>query len=266
MFCRYCGKEVPEGQSCSCPGAQAAQRPQQPYQQPQQPYQQPYQQPRQAAPAGSDVGKVVGDAFKSAPNAAKSLLTDPTGSGVGLPVALVFLGAALVVYVLGCLMLVSGILGPAKELMKMAGISFTGSTIWLGFLIWLFSALVPFLIVLLLQVIKKEPANWQQALSTAGCVMVAPAVAFFLGCLLTLISTQIGAIFILMAVVIAATLNGKMILKAMKTPDSMAALVITSVILSLIITLSGFVVYKVVEGAIVSLAGGALGGLGGLMG
>ena len=98
MFCRYCGREVPEGQSCSCPGAQAAQQAQQQYQQPQQPYQ-PYQQPRQAAPAGSDVGKAVGDAFKSTPNAAKGLLNDPMGVHVNLPTALVFLGGGLVLYV-----------------------------------------------------------------------------------------------------------------------------------------------------------------------
>ena len=93
MFCRYCGREVPEGQSCSCPGAQAAQQAQQQYQQPQQPYQQPYQQPRQAAPAASPVGKALGAAFKITPNAAKGLRNDPMAVPLHLPTA-VYVGAA----------------------------------------------------------------------------------------------------------------------------------------------------------------------------
>ena len=211
MFCRYCGREVPEGQSCSCPGAQAAQQARQAQQQPQQPYQQPQQQ---AAPAGSDVGKAVGDAFKGAPNAAKGLLNDPMGVHVKMPTALVFLGGGLVLYVLSCLMILGGMLGPAKDALKYIGVNVTGTSIWMGFLVWLISTLVPFLIVLLMQVLKKEQVNWQKALITGASVNVCPAIIAFAAGIFTLVFANIGGNFIALAVVTAAVLQGQPLLSA----------------------------------------------------
>lgn len=258
MFCRYCGREVPEGQSCSCPGAQAAQQAQQQYQQPQQPYQQPQQQ---AAPAGSDVGKVVGDAFKSTPNAAKGLLNDPMGVHVNLPTALVFLGSGLVLYVLSCLMILGGLLGPAKDALKYIGVSVTGTSIWLGFLVWLISTLVPFLIVLLTQVLKKEQVNWQKALITASSVNVCPAVIAFVGGLFALISATIGGIFVALAVVTAAVLNAKLLFAGMKKKDNLVTILVVSLVLAVVLLLSYLVIYKVLESMLVSAMGGLIGGL-----
>ena len=259
MFCRYCGREVPEGQSCSCPGAQAAQQAQQQYQQPQQPYQQPQQQ---AAPAGSDVGKAVGDAFKSTPNATKGLLNDPMGVHVNLPTALIFLGGGLVLYVLSCLMILGGLLGPAKDALKYIGVSVTGTSIWLGFLVWLISTLVPFLIVLLTQVLKKEQVNWQKALITASSVNVCPAVIAFVGGLFALISATIGGIFVALAVVTAAVLNAKLLFAGMKKKDNLVTILVVSLVLAVVLLLSYLVIYKVLESMLVSAMGGLIGGLG----
>lgn len=259
MFCRYCGREVPEGQSCSCPGAQAARQAQQQYQQPQQPYQQPQQQ---AAPAGSDVGKVVGDAFKSTPNAAKGLLNDPMGVHVNLPTALVFLGSGLVLYVLSCLMILGGLLGPAKDALKYIGVSVTGTSIWLGFLVWLISTLVPFLIVLLMQVVKKEQVNWQKALITGASVNVCPAIIAFVAGIFALISATIGGIFIALAVVTAAVLNAKLLFAGMKKKDNLVTILVVSLVLAVVLLLSYLVIYKVLESMLVSAMGGLIGGLG----
>ena len=259
MFCRYCGREVPEGQSCSCPGAQAAQQAQQQYQQPQQPYQQPQQQ---AAPAGSDVGKVVGDAFKSTPNAAKGLLNDPMGVHVNLPTALVFLGSGLVLYVLSCVMVLAGLLGPAKEALSYIGVSITGTSVWLGFLVWLISTLVPFLIVLLTQVLKKEQVNWQKALITVSNQIDGPAVNAFEGGVFALISATIGGIFVALAVVTAAVLNAKLLFAGMKKKDNLVTILVVSLVLAVVLLLSYLVIYKVLESMLVSAMGGLIGGLG----
>lgn len=250
MFCRYCGREVPEGQSCSCPGAQAAQQAQQQYQQPQQ----------QAASAGSDVGKVVGDAFKSTPNAAKGLLNDPMGVHVNLPTALVFLGSGLVLYVLSCVMILGGLLGPAKEALSYIGVNVTGTSFWLGFLVWLISTLVPFLIVLLTQVLKKEQVNCQKALITASSVNVCPAVIAFVGGLFALISATIGGIFVALAVVTAAVLNAKLLFAGMKK-DNLVTILVVSLVLAVVLLLSYLVIYKVLESMLVSAMGGLFGGL-----
>lgn len=259
MFCRYCGREVPEGQSCSCPGAQAAQQARQAQQQPQQPYQQPQQQ---AAPAGSDVGKAVGDAFKGAPNAAKGLLNDPMGVHVKMPTALVFLGGGLVLYVLSCLMILGGMLGPAKDALKYIGVNVTGTSIWMGFLVWLISTLVPFLIVLLTQVLKKEQVNWQKALITASSVNVCPAIIAFVAGIFTLISATIGGIFIALAVVTAAVLNAKLLFAGMKKKDNLVTILVVSLVLAVVLLLSYLVIYKVLESVLVSAMGGLIGGLG----
>lgn len=262
MFCRYCGREVPEGQSCSCPGAQAAQQARQAQQQPQQP-QQPYQQPKQqAAPAGSDVGKAVGDAFKSTPNAAKGLLNDPMGVHVNLPTALVFLGGGLVLYMLSCVMILGGLLGPAKDALKYIGVSVTGTSIWLGFLVWLISTLVPFLIVLLMQVVKKEQVNWQKALITGASVNVCPAIIAFVAGIFALISATIGGIFIALAVVTAAVLNAKLLFAGMKKKDNLVTILVVSLVLAVVLLLSYLVIYKVLESMLVSAMGGLIGGLG----
>lgn len=259
MFCRYCGREVPEGQSCSCPGAQAAQQARQAQQQPQQPYQQPQQQ---AAPAGSDVGKAVGDAFKGAPNAAKGLLNDPMGVHVKMPTALVFLGGGLVLYVLSCLMILGGMLGPAKDALKYIGVNVTGTSIWMGFLVWLISTLVPFLIVLLTQVLKKEQVNWQKALITGASVNVCPAIIAFVAGIFTLISATIGGIFIALAVVTAAVLNAKLLFAGMKKKDNLVTILVVSLVLAVVLLLSYLVIYKVLESVLVSAMGGLIGGLG----
>ena len=262
MFCRYCGREVPEGQSCSCPGAQAAQQARQAQQQPQQP-QQPYQQPKQqAAPAGSDVGKVIGDAFKSIPDAVKGLLNDPMGGHVKLPTALVFLGGGLVLYMLSCVMILGGLLGSFKDALKYIGVSVTGTSIWLGFLVWLISTLVPFLIVLLMQVLKKEQVNWQKALITGASVNVCPAIIAFVAGIFTLISATIGGIFIALAVVTAAVLNAKLLFAGMKKKDDLVTILVVSLVLAVVLLLSYLVIYKVLEGVLVSAVGGLFGGLG----
>ena len=262
MFCRYCGREVPEGQSCSCTGAQAAQQARQAQQQPQQP-QQPYQQPKQQpAPAGSDVGKAVGDAFKSTPNAAKGLLNDPMGIHVKLPTALVFLGGGLALYMLSCVMILGGLLGPAKDALKYIGVNVTGTSIWMGFLVWLISTLVPFLIVLLMQVLKKEPVNWQKALITGASVNVCPAIIAFVAGIFTLISATIGGIFIALAVVTAAVLNAKLLFAGMKKKDNLVTILVVSLVLAVVLLLSYLVIYKVLESVLVSAMGSLIGGLG----
>ena len=144
MFCKYCGKQVPDGQVCSCQAnaAPAYQQPpvqqpvyqqppvqqpvyqqppvQQPvYQQPpmQQPvYQQPaYQQPAPARPAGPDIGKVIGGAFKGIPAAGKSLLGNTFGAGIDLPSAVIFAVASLLLHIFGWMCVVGGLIGSLKD-------------------------------------------------------------------------------------------------------------------------------------------------------
>ena len=235
MFCRYCGREIPEGQTCSCQAQASAN-------------QEPVSTPvATAAPAaGSDVGKVIGDAFKSMPAASKQLLNG--GAGIGLPATIIFACACLLAYILGWVLMITGMRDDIKEVMRgsdelvnEAYKGFYGNAIWVGILSFVIPTCISMVMAIVGFSVKKQPIDWAKAFSSTIAVSVLPAALFLLGGLMFLMSTKLGVILILAAIMSGTVAYYKLYTKIVANKSLVSDLII-AVILTLTIVLVGWII------------------------
>lgn len=254
MFCKYCGKEVPDGQTCTCGGAAAAASAAQQSQQ----TQQPQNNVSGAAPAaGSDIGKKIADAFKSIPGAAKTLLHDFTGKGIGLPAAIIFACVSLLAYILGCICMSKAAFGGANNVISaLVGKSMTGSMVWAGILFWLISLALPFLIVVVFQAIRKEKLDWAGAFVCASSVTAVPSLLFFVSTLIMFILPTVAMALVFIAYSTGAAMNAKLMFKRMGKTNSVVAVLIIGVVLGIALVLRTALIGR----TMVSVAAGLIGG------
>jgi hypothetical protein len=272
MFCKYCGNQVPDGYVCNCTDAQAARAA----------AAAPVATaaPAAAPAAGNDIGKVVGDAFKSTPNAFKSLLNNNEGFGINLATTVVLAVAGLILNILAWILMVAGIQGGIKEA---AGIAWTyikpvfdGMTGY-GILGGLWTCIVPIalsmVIVIVGQLIRKEQINIVAAFTTGTCINIAPAVIFLVGALFTTFLPAIGIILILVGIIFALAANYKLAGKFIPNTNGFVGGLIAAAVVAVVLGLMAWIVYGVITGYVEELGtkigagiGDILGGMGGMGG
>ena len=273
MFCKYCGNQVPDGYVCNCPDAQAARAAAAA------PVATAAPAAAPAAPAaGNDIGKVVGDAFKSTPNAFKSLLHNGEGVGINLATTVVLAVAGLVLNILAWVLMVAGIQGGIKDA---AGIAWTyikpmfkGMTGY-GILGGLWTCIVPIAlsmaIVIVGQLLRKEQVNIVSAFTTGTCVNVAPSVIFLVGALFTTFLPAVGIILILVGIIFALAADYKLLNKIIANTNGLVGGLIAAAVVAVVLGLVAWIVYGVIAGYVEDLGskigaglGDILGGMGGL--
>ena len=94
MFCKYCGKEVPDGYLCNCPESQAARE---------------NATVATAAPASN----VIGNAINDLPNTAKTLLVNAEGPGANIVTAAIFALGTLILNMLSWVLITAGLIALA---------------------------------------------------------------------------------------------------------------------------------------------------------
>lgn len=274
MFCKYCGNQVPDGYVCNCAEAQAARAA----------AAAPVATaaPQAAPAAGNDIGKVVGSAFKSTPNAIKSLLNNTEGAGIGLPVTVVLAVGGLLLNILAWVCMVGGIMGGLKDSI--------GAAIWtyvekvfegiygFGILGGLWTCIIPIAlsmaIIVVGQLIRKEKVNIVSAFATGTCVNVVPSAIFLVGALITLIIPVIGIILILVGIVAGLAADYKLMGKIIPNTNGVVGGLIAAAVVAVVAGLMAWIVSGVITGYVegplaenmASVMGGAMGDIGDLLG
>lgn len=272
MFCKYCGKEIPEGQTCECRTAPAAPVEVQPVAEAPVETAAAPAAASVAAPAapaaGNDIGKIIGDAFKGMPAAAKTLLGNTYGAGIDMPSAVVFAVGGLVLHILAWLCVVGGLMGMLKDaIMTMAGglggvevmttvnqyidIMFkgiNGMAVWAGCLSYAVPLIIAVAIPSVGQLIRKEKVDLVHNFICGASVGVLPAVIFLVGGLLSLMSFGLGAVLMVVAVMYGIVISYKLLAKQMKNTTSAVGGLIITVALTVIIALAAWIVSGAVTG------------------
>ncbi len=257
MFCKYCGNQIPDGEVCTCAEAAAAREA---AAAPVTPAAQPTASPVATAvpAAGSDAGKVIGDAFKSMPDAARTLLKDNQGTGIALPAAIILGIGGLLLNILAWICMAGGIMGSLKGslgTMVWPYVSKVFSGIY-GYAILggLWTCIIPIAlstcILLVGQLIRKEKLDILPALTTGICVNTLPAVIFLVGALITLLIPAVGYIVILVGIVAALAANYKLLGKLVPDTNGVIGTLIASAIVAVIAALMAWIIYGVLTGYI----------------
>lgn len=268
MFCKYCGKQIPDGATCDCPGSvQAAQRvaPQPVYQEPvasQPAYQEPvapqYAEPQYdpntnynpaydpddqddtdlpAAPAGPNFGQILGDAFKEMPVTLTKLMGNTMGAGVDLVSAAIFAVGTLLLNIISWVLML-GVDG-------MVGVS-----IATGILCYLVPNILAMLIPTCGQLIRKEKVDLVQNFVTVACANVLPSVLLLLAALFFLFLPIVGLLFAMAAIMLGIVIDFKLLAKQMKNTGTVVGSLVTALVLALIAIIVVWVVSAPVIGFI----------------
>lgn len=268
MFCKYCGNQVPDGYVCNCAEAQAARAA----------AAAPVATaaPQAAPAAGNDIGKVVGSAFKSTPNAIKSLLNNTEGAGIGLPVTIVLAVGGLILNILAWVLMTAGIQGSIKSA---AGIAWTyikpmfeGMTGY-GILGGLWTCIIPIAlsmaIIVVGQLIRKEKVNIVSAFATGTCVNVLPSAIFLIGALFTTFLPVVGILLILVGIVTGLAADYKLMGKIIPNTNGVVGALIAAAVVAVVAALVAWIVSGVISGYLESLTskiGSSIGDIGDLLG
>lgn len=282
MFCKYCGNQVPDGETCNCPDAVAARNaaaaPVATAEAA--PVATAEVAPEAAAPqaapaAGNDIGKIIGDAIKSAPAALKTLLGNSEGPGVALPAAAVLATGNLLLNILGWVCLVGCLMNALKSAMGVAA-----ATMWAavekvfegiygyGVLGGLWTCLIPIAIAMAIlvigQLVRKEKVNLAPAFITATCVKMAPTAIFFAGALISLLIPVVGILLILVSIVTGLAADYKLLNKVVSNTNGFVGGLIAAAVVAVILGIMVWIVFGViggyVEGPLAKNMGGMLGG------
>lgn len=285
MFCKYCGKSIPDGGTCDCAGAQAARSAQTGAAQTAAPQDSASQKP------ASDIGKQVADAFKSIPDAFKSLIKDVTGTSLKLPAAIILSAAALLFYLLGGLCMNSalwkGMQGIVLQIAMLtnpgmggfgvpnevtAGFSqlsgmLSGTAVGMGCLFFLLSMVYAMAIVMVFRAIRKEKVDFVAAFGTAAAITLIPSALFLVGSLLGMALPTLGILLASVASLVHTLLYAQLLWRNVRSHRSAVNVLITAVILVIFSALIGWILSSVMQGAINSLARNAMGaGMNGFFG
>lgn len=267
MFCKYCGKEVPDGQVCSCGGGAPQQAaPQQAA---------PAAPVATAAPAAPAASSVVSDTLKAMPAAFKTLLGNTVGAGQTLNTSVVFGIGGLLANILTWVLVVAGLINSLVEAFSMGGLAdkddvaemvneafegVYGTAIWGGVVSFAVPVLICMAIMIVGQLIRKEKVNFVSSFIAASCLNVLPAALLLLGALLMLIVPDI-AIYPIVIAMVAGIANFCNLLTAQsQKPGSALGSLITAVVLTVAVAIVASCVSGVITGYLEEMAGN-LGGM-----
>lgn len=249
MFCKFCGTQIPDGETCSCPEAVAERE-----------AAASSVATAEAAPAaGNDIGKTIGDAVKSAPAALKTLLGNSEGAGVTLPVAGVLTVGNLLLNILAWVSIVGCLMNALKDSLGVAA-----ATMWdavskvfegiygYGVLGGLWTCLFPIAfamaIIVIGQLIRKEKVNIAPAFVTAACVKLAPSVIFFAGALICLVIPAVGALLMLVGIIAGLAADYKLLTKVVPNTNGFVGGLIAAAAVAVILGIMAWVVSGVISG------------------
>ncbi|MBO5952974.1 MAG: hypothetical protein J6Q53_02470 [Oscillospiraceae bacterium] len=242
MFCKFCGKEIPEGGTCTCEQSASPVAVQAP-----------------PAAAGNDAGKAVGDAFKGMPAASKQLLANTSGAGMTLPSAIIFAGIGLIAHILAWICIVGGLIGGLKDSMGVMGAmageyidkmfkGVYGSAIWGGCVSYVLPLAVMLVIMVVGQLVRKEKVDILPGFITAASVSVVPSAIFLVAGLISMLIPDIAAFLILIAVMAGIVVFVKLLAKQFKSTDSALNSLLVAVILTVIVAVIAWAVVGVITG------------------
>ncbi len=211
MFCRNCGKEIPEGGVCSCGGGV------------QQPVAQPAPQPvpQEAPVSENDIGKQFADAAKDMGKTTKKILGNLTYDGMNLYSAAIFGVIGLICYLVGTICCFSGLLGDFAE--SYDGIIGKGALV--GIVCYLVSLVFTVFLPLGMEKLRNvQGATLEKALSRGISVSILPAILFLLGGVSMFIWKEILGFALLSIALILGTIGYyRVFLAAMKKKNTAGA-------------------------------------------
>lgn len=262
MFCKFCGKQIADGEVCFCDQA-VAQRTAA--------AQAPNTAPvataaPAAAPAASiDVAAILGKILGSFKALFKN--TNYIGSDLTTPIA--FSVFSLVMHMLSWLCLKSMLLGDLLGDLPVKIKGITGTFVWCGCLSFLVPLAFYFLVPVLANLVHKEAVNVRKAFACAAAASVVPSALFLLAGVVGLLIAKVGYILILTAA-LAGIINFTKLTGKLVRGNSAVSAFLVALVVAAMVGLTAYIEYSVIKdfiaAAISDLLGGLLGGLGGMGG
>lgn len=232
MFCEYCGREIEEGESCSCEEAKKtlAVQEETPAQVPAVPQKQPIQ--------------IVADAFVGVPGVMKKWFSDTQQKNIPISTNIVLCLGEIIAHVLSWILLAATLTDAIDS--RLRGIN--GTATWCGLLTGATALLVGFLIPVVGQLLKKERIAWKENFAASVSVALLPAVLFLIGALLCLVSFQIGILVIVLAVMVGIVECCRQTRSMLFDSPGVLATLMCAVIPALVAVMVGNVVCEVLLG------------------
>lgn len=258
MFCKFCGKQIAEGEVCFCDQA-VAQRTAA--------AQAPVATAAPAAvPAASiDVAAILGKVLGSFKALFKN--TNYIGSDLTTPIAFSVFG--LVMHILSWLCLKSMLLGDllGDLPIKIKGIG--GTFAWCGCLSFLVPLAFYFLVPVAANLVHKEAVNVRRAFACAAAASVVPSALFLVAGVVGLVIAKVGY-FLILAAALAGIINFTKLTGKLVRGNSAISAFLVALVVAAMVGLTAYIEYSVLKDfiatAISNLLSGLLGGLGGLGG
>lgn len=287
MFCRHCGKEIPEGEVCFCEGA-VNQRTAEQNPAPAAPAQDPAAASPVAAPAAPAVNVDINNIVQSAVNAIvgipgslKQVFHAPasrlsTSSSIVMAIIcmLLHMFAGMCFYgnlteiLVDVINEISSGMATIPSGFKIKGLVGLGA--WCGILTYVLTTLYTWIIGLVYRAINKEEKAALAAFQSAISVGVYPAMAFLLAGLCFLLSAGLGMVVLLFTIFlgVAALSNMQNILR--KKAVTAGALMISGLLIAIIVAVVAYVDVSILIDFVVDYAqqqaNNAIGGMGNLFG
>lgn len=229
MFCKYCGREIPEGSVCQC---RATAQPV---------YTAPVVQETQPA-AETDVGAIVGNAFKTIPSAAKQLLGNTGGVGFSLGTGVIFSVIGLIVHILAWICLIASIgITLDTEIFEEVDGSF-GTALGTGCLSYIIPLILTMLIPVVCQLLRREKIDWAAQFTTAASSAVLPSIVLLLGGLACMINWVFGVCILLISVVMGLMVWHKRLAKELKRTNTAGTAIAIAVVITIFVLITVWVV------------------------
>lgn len=286
MFCRHCGKQIPDGEVCFCEGA-VNQRAAEQNPAPAAPVQEAAASPvaAPAAPAVNvDVNKVVESTvaaivgipgtLKQVFHAPASRLSTPSAVIMAIICMLLHMFAGMCFYgnltevLVDVINEISSGMASIPSNFKIDGLVGLGALC--GILTYVITTVYTWIISFVYRAINKEEKAALAAFQSAVSVGIFPAMGFILSGLCFLLSTGLGMLVLLFTVFtgIASLLNMQNILR--KKAVTMGALMIcgllVAIIVALVVWVDGSILVDFIVDYAQKMANSSLGGLGSLLG
>ena len=246
MFCEFCGKEIAEGETCSCEETKQALTVQQ---------ETPEQVP--AVPEKKSI-QIVADAFVGVPSVIKEWFSNTQQRRIPLSTCIVLCLGEMLAHILGWILLAATLTDAIDS--RLRGIN--GTATWCGLLTGATVLLVGFLIPVVGQLLKKEKLQWKENFATTVSAALLPSALFLVGALVCLMSFRIGVLMIVLAVMVGTVECCRQTRSMLFDSQGVLATLLCAVIPALIAVMVGSVVCEVlfsyVEEIIKSLIFGSL--------
>lgn len=256
MFCKFCGKQIADGEVCFCDQAvaqrtAAAQTP-------------VATAAPAAAPAASiDVGAIVGKILGSF----KTLFKNTNYIGSDLTTPITFAVTSLLLHILSWLCLKSMLLGDLLGDLPVKIKGITGTFVWCGCLSFLVPLAFYFLVPVLANLVHKEAVNVRKAFACAAAASVVPSALFLLAGIVGLVIAKVGY-FLILAAALSGIINFTKLTGKLVRGNSAVSALLVALVVAAMVGLTAYIEYSVlkdfVTNAISGILNDLLGGFGGL--